>query len=208
MTQQSNSESGAAGSNPPVAGDGGAALNGGAPNSAAGGSTPAAASSAPAVPDKYADFKLADGLTLDADTLAQVQAEAKTRGLDQAGAQSLAEYTAKLNKSSTERTLTKLAAERTAWADASKADPEFGGEKLAENLATAKLARDKYASPKLVELLESTGLGSHPEVVRFFLNVGKTLQPDTNVNGSPPGQQVDTSDEAKARRMYPTMNAA
>lgn len=64
------------------------------------------------------------------------------------------------------------------WADQSRADKEFGGDKLTQNLGVVKAARDQFASPELRKLLETTPLGNHPEIVRLFYRVGKAISPD------------------------------
>lgn len=89
------------------------------------------------------------------------------------------------------------------WTADTKADQEIGGTKLNENLATAKKAVEAYGSDALQELLNSP-FGSHPEVVRFLVKVGKTLSEDTFVGGTRGGQSVDLNDEAAiARALYP-----
>ena len=93
------------------------------------------------------------------------------------------------------------------WITQAKADPEFGGDKLDENLGIAKKAIDEFASDGLRELLEGpAGLGNHPEVIRFMHKVGKALSEDRFV-GSNKGQAVDPTDEAVlASKLYPSHN--
>lgn len=62
---------------------------------------------------------------------------------------------------------------RADWRQQAQVDAEFGGDKFKENLALAKQARDEFGSENLGKLLDETGLGDHPEVIRFFVNVGK-----------------------------------
>ena len=76
-----------------------------------------------------------------------------------------------------------IAKARNEWADTSRADKEFGGEKLAENLATAKKAMDAFATPELRTLLDESGLGNHPEVIRMFYRTGKAMSEDRFVTG-------------------------
>ena len=54
------------------------------------------------------------------------------------------------------------------WVASSTADKEFGGDKLQENLATAKKARDAFGTPELTTLLNKTGLGNHPKSFGCF----------------------------------------
>ena len=91
------------------------------------------------------------------------------------------------------------------WIKEAKADPDFGGDKLEENLGIAKKAVNEFGSDGLRDLLESrTGLGNHPEVIRFMVKVGRALSEDRFV-GENQGQAVDPNDEvAQARKLYPS----
>jgi len=91
------------------------------------------------------------------------------------------------------------------WIAQAKADPDFGGDKLDENLGIAKKAITEFGSDGLRELLDSPlGLGNHPEVIRFMVKVGKAISEDRFVGGNA-GQSVDPTDEAaQARKLYPS----
>lgn len=78
------------------------------------------------------------------------------------------------------------------WTDQVKADKEIGGAHLEETLTLAAKGRDTFASKELVELLHTSRLGNHPEVVRFFAKVGKTIGEDTVHNGTG-GEAAPTS---------------
>lgn len=84
-----------------------------------------------------------------------------------------------------QRQAEQIQAVRTEWADTSRADKEFGGDKLGESLATAKKAMDAFATPELRTLLDESGLGNHPEVIRLFYRTGKAMSEDSLVTGAP-----------------------
>jgi hypothetical protein len=88
------------------------------------------------------------------------------------------------------------------WTEQVKTDKEIGGDKLAENLGVARKAIDTFGSPELKALLNSTGLGNHPEVVKLAFKVGKAISEDGFVSGSPKGNT--TNDPAK--KLFPNMN--
>ena len=71
-----------------------------------------------------------------------------------------------------------------AWEAASRNDPDFGGEKLQENLAIANRALEAYdPQGEIRAMLAETGYGNHPALVRFFLAIGRDLAPDRMVGG-------------------------
>ena len=63
-------------------------------------------------------------------------------------------------------------------------DKEFGGPALAENLSVAKKALDAFGTAELRTLLNESGLGNHPEIVRLFFRAGKAISEDRVVTGS------------------------
>ena len=71
-----------------------------------------------------------------------------------------------------------------AWEEASRNDPDFGGEKLDENLAIANRALEAYdPQGEIRAMLAETGYEKHPALVRFFLAIGRDLSPDRMVGG-------------------------
>lgn len=77
-----------------------------------------------------------------------------------------------------------------AWAEASRTDPEFGGAQFDANLAVAKRGYNMFASDGLKSLLEQTGYGNHPEVLRIFHKIGKMMGEDNIVGGGRSRQQT------------------
>lgn len=68
------------------------------------------------------------------------------------------------------------------WETLARKDKDFGGEKFDENVAIAVKGLEKVGSPELKALLNQTGLGSHPEVIRAFHKIGK-LMTDSGILG-------------------------
>ena len=90
------------------------------------------------------------------------------------------------------------------WIKTAKADPEFGGEKLDENLGIAAKAVKEFGSDGLRELLDSPhGVGNHPELIRFLVKVGRAVSEDRFV-GSNKGETTLDDDVAKAHKLYPS----
>ncbi|MDR3005206.1 MAG: protease [Acidovorax sp.] len=130
-------------------------------------------------PESY-DFKAGEGMTYDTAVIDAYAEVAKELNLSQDNAQKVLDKMAPVIAA---RQSEQLAALHTDWANSSKADKEFGGEKLSENLGTAKKAMDAFATPELRTLLNDSGLGNHPEVIRMFYRAGKVISEDGFVAG-------------------------
>lgn len=91
------------------------------------------------------------------------------------------------------------------WIAAVKNDKEFGGSALNANLAIAKKGLDAFGSDALKDILESTGLGNNPEVIRFFWKVGQAVSEDTFAQRSTGTRPA--SDDERFKAMYPEMFA-
>ena len=73
---------------------------------------------------------------------------------------------------------------REDWANEAKADQEFGGENLNANLEIAKSSLKEFGTDALKSLLQESGLGNHPEVIRFMYRAGKAISEDAYVGNS------------------------
>jgi len=160
---------------------------------------PAAADkpAADVVPEKY-DLQIPEGVNMDAAGVEAFAEFARDAGLtqDKAGA-----LLAKMAPVMAQRQQQAVEAMHAEWAGQSKSDAEFGGDKLNENLAVAKRAMDKFGTPELTKLLNESGMGNHPEIIRAFYRAGKAISEDRFVGGGRATAPVDPS-----KRMYPTMS--
>ena len=150
-----------------------------------------------AVPEAY-DLKMPEGVELDQAAAAEFTAIAKELKLDQAAAQKLADVGAKM----VQRQVEAHAKLVESWAEQVKTDNEIGGDKLAENLGVARKALEAFGTPELRDVLNATGLGNHPEVIRAFYKVGKAISEDRFVGGAPKGGTADDP----AKKLFPNMN--
>ena len=149
------------------------------------------------VPEAY-DLKMPEGVELDQAAAAEFTAIAKELKLDQAAAQKLADVGAKM----AQRQVEAHAKLVESWAEQVKTDNEIGGDKLAENLGVARKALEAFGTPGLRDVLNATGLGNHPEVIRAFYKVGKAISEDRFVGGAPKGGTADDP----AKKLFPNMN--
>ena len=91
------------------------------------------------------------------------------------------------------------------WQNSSRNDTEFGGRSFEANLEIAQKALNQWGGEALVNILNETGLGNHPEVIRFFYRAGKSISEDGFMRGGvSTGKQVATFDQAAAA-LFPTM---
>lgn len=130
-------------------------------------------------PEKY-EFKPPEGREFDAAVLEQFSEVARELNLPQEAAQKVID---KIAPALAEKQARLVEEVRAGWVEGAKADKEFGGEKLAENLAVAKKALEAFGSPELKTLLNETGLGNHPELIRAFYRAGKQISEDRFVPG-------------------------
>ncbi len=131
---------------------------------------------------KY-DFKVPDGFELDEPLAAEFTTIAKELKIAPEGAQKLVSLYAQREAARAEAHVNLV----KSWAEEVKADKEIGGDNLSASLTAAKKAID-LGPPELKALLNSTGMGNHPAVVRWAVAVGKALSEDTIRTGGPSAQ--------------------
>ena len=149
-------------------------------------------------PEKY-EFATPEGMQFDDAVVGAFSEVAKDLNLSQEAAQKILDKVGPVMAAQQNEA---LQAASTEWAEASKTDKEFGGDKLNENLAVAKKAMDQFASPELRALLNESALGNNPEVIRMFYRVGKAISEDGFVVGG----NAKNSEQTTAQRLYPNMN--
>mgnify|MGYP003344275289 CR=1 FL=1 len=153
-------------------------------------------------PKELSDFNAPEGVSLDPEAASELKVLAKELGLKQDGAQKIADIGTKLSQKWEARQSEKIQSMQKEWAESSKTDKEFGGDNLSQNLAVAKKALDAFGSPELRTLLNDSGLGNHPELIRAFFRAGKAISEDRFVNG---GAAVNKNggDRDFAKSLYP-----
>jgi hypothetical protein len=121
-------------------------------------------------------FDAPEGVELDQGDLAKFTDIAKELKLPPDAAKKLVDIAAQREVARAEA----FAKQVEDWGTQVKADPELG---KPENLATAKKTIDTFGTPELRDLLNSSGMGNHPEVIRMALKIGKAISEDTFVAG-------------------------
>jgi hypothetical protein len=148
------------------------------------------------VPDSY-ELQMPEGIELDKAAADEFTTIAKELKLDQAAAQKLADIAAKQAQRQVEAH-TRLV---ETWVEQVKSDKDIGGDKLEENLGIARKALETFGTPELRDVLNASGLGNHPEVIRAFVKAGKAISEDRFVTGAAKGNDTDP-----AKKLFPNMN--
>lgn len=134
-------------------------------------------------PDQYEDFTFPEGVVVDEEAVGEFKDIARELNLDQAGAQKVADIGAKLAAKWATQAQENFQATLDTWVSEVKADKEIGGDALPQTLAVAKRALATYGTPALQELLNASGFGNNPDVIKFCHKVGMTLKEDAVVTG-------------------------
>ena len=82
-------------------------------------------------------------------------------------------------------TKTEQDALRADWASAIKADPEYGGAKFDKTVSNAGVFMDRFLDQEGRDLLNASGLGNHPSLVRAFAKAGMHFAEGEIITGEP-----------------------
>ena len=155
------------------------------------GDADAGAEGSDVVPDTYADFTMPEGVEFDEVALTEVTPLLKEVKATQEQAQKFADWYASKVQAGSQKQVDNFNQLMNDWREQSKNDGEFGGDKYDENVKIAQSAINKYGTSELKQLLNDHGVGNHPELVRFMVRVGRTLNEDV------PGSTGNTSTQAE-----------
>lgn len=160
------------------------------------------ASKPEAAPEKYEDFKLPDGMSVHEPTMQDFKTFAKEHQLSQKDAQALVDMQAKVYGEGLKQIQEQWTKTQAEWRDEVKADKDIGGDKFNATLSVAKNVVDVFGNDKFKRAVESTGMGNHPEFIRFLYNIGKEFADD---------DVLTTGENAKpaispAKVLFPNMN--
>ena len=147
-------------------------------------------------PEEYSEFEVPEEYGINDETLTDYQSWAKENNLTQDQAQAGVNMVTKMQ----EAQVSQWVEQQKAWVDQAKSDTEIGGESFDANISTAVKARDSFGTSEFSEMLDTSGLGNHPEMIRFLNRVGKAISEDrVIVSGANAGQRSQES------VLYPSM---
>ena len=147
-------------------------------------------------PESYEVFDLPDDFEMNVDTLGEYHTFAKENNLTQEQAQRGVDMVAQMKQAE----MNQWVEQQKSWVDDAKSDTEFGGDKFDQSISVAVKARDSFGTPEFNEMLDSSGLGNHPEMIRFLSRVGKQISEDGVVVG---GSSI--SNQTREAVLYPSM---
>jgi hypothetical protein len=154
-------------------------------------------------PIEYTDFKVPEGVQLDAEKVGEFKTIASQLGIPQEGAQKLMDLYANEIKQVAEAPQRAWNDLQTKWRDEVKNDPVIGGANLDKNLATTKAGLKALLGAdavKFFDALSMTGAGSNPDIVRGLMKAAAPHAPADPVNGNPA-----RSEKSPGERLYPAM---
>ena len=140
--------------------------------------TEAPQSESPVAPIVYQPFAYPEGMTVEPEALAQAHALFNEARLPQQQAQKFIDLAMARERAAAERGVKAFHELQDKWLAEIKADPEIGGERLAQAVAQATRVLERLAVPGLKEALNVTGAGNHPAVVKAFVRLGRILAED------------------------------
>ncbi len=166
------------------------------------------------VPETY-DLTLEGDVKVEEALLDDFAEYAKGKKLTQEEAQKhaqvLAEFSPVIDKYIADKQMAAIAEQSKEWRDSMKVDKELGGDNLAENLAKAKQSLKTFGSDTFAKMLgkfdpetnpTGTGLGDHPEVIRFLVETSKVItEGEMKGAGGKGGEQ-----RSVIEKLYPTMD--
>ncbi len=139
-----------------------------------------------AAPITYEAFTLQDGLTMEAESLGEVTSLFSELGLPQDKAQKIVDTFGKVGPGVMKGAIEKLFAAEAdaqvkAWEQESRTATDIGGANFDAAISESQAAIARFGSPAFKALLDTFGLGNHPEVIRTFRGIGKAISEDTHV---------------------------
>lgn len=161
------------------------------------GKTPEKAEVNQGAPEAYKDFTLPDGQVMDKDLMAKATAEFKAMNLSQEQAQKLVTLQAESAKSYADNIQAGFETQVKTWKEETM---KLYGAKATEEIAVAAQAINRFGTPELRQVLNDTGLGNHPELVKMLVQIGHAIAEENPADG-----KKVTESKSDADVFYPGM---
>ena len=126
----------------------------------------------------YADFRLPAGAQIDEAILGDFKTLAAECGMSQEAAQKMLDLQAKANQQAFDVVIK----QRQDWRQSITNDPEFGGANLEQTVKDARSLLNKHdASGNVLAMLEQSGFGDNPDVIKFLARVQRAMPKEDDV---------------------------
>lgn len=144
-----------------------------------------------------------EGVTLREGYVDSLTEFAKANNLSPEAVQELINQEAEAAQKAEEAFQQRVEQEQKEWVETVKADDEIGGEHFDQSKQLARKVIGRFGSELLVQELNDTGLGNHPELVRLLVRIGRSMADDTLATGkiASPESKPKTAEEI----MYPDL---
>ena len=152
-------------------------------------------------PETYEDFTIPDGFEMNTALLDDAKPIFKEAGLSQEVAQKFIDLQSTYVQKEMDAQQEAWKKTMDDWSAEAKADKEYGGNAFNTSLATAKEAINAFGDDSFKQMLEITGVGNHPSMIRFLFNIGKL----TKEHGIHIANKGETPVDMAAK-MFPTMD--
>jgi hypothetical protein len=160
-----------------------------------------AAQAVDAAPEKYADFKLPEGMVIDPVVNEKFTQIAKELNLSQEKAQKLVDLQTQYVNDAAKASQAEFSKVVEGWK--TETLKQFGATNYEEALRPAGVLLNKFAKPEFREFLNDSKLGDHPMMAQFLVEVGKQFEQD---NKTFDGKGHPGTRESLAKTLYPNHN--
>lgn len=159
---------------------------------------PAAPEAAPAEPVKYEAFNLPDNFVPDPKGMEEFTSIlGESRGSQELGQKLVDLYVREAAKMQ-QAAYDAFSKTVETWSNEAKADPEIGGNRLETNLRQAGSVIERFGSQALRDVFNLTGVGNHPEMIRFLSKVGAFMAEPNPV----PATKAPAPPKTRAAKRY------
>lgn len=151
--------------------------------------------------DKPVEYDLKAPEGVDEEAVTQFTETAKELGLTNEQAQAVLDREASLQQSFQEQQKETWENQVEQWEQDVRNDKDMGGDKFEATMHNVKRAFEKFSTPEFTKLVNESGWGNHPELVRVFNRIGEASAEDKHIGG-----ERSQGEKSLAERIYPSSN--
>lgn len=153
------------------------------------------------------NLQMPEGVQLDQDLLTSAVPLLREAGVSSEQAEKLIPFVTQVQERYHQANLDELSALTKTWVQEAKADPEIGGKNWKETGRLAGVALKAGGTAEAVreaqELLNESGLGNHPAMIRLFRNMGAAIESLRGKEKEPVAGTWQDENQRHQRAIYP-----